>query len=449
MNSRRGFSLIELMIGSFVALLAVGALLAGVGGLRTLLARSQERAICVRIAADSLDQWVHDDPAWGIAVNNTDNLVGPYATQGYQISVNYSNYPEEDPRYVAANGGTLFTRQVQYVVATVVSPHGVTVNLETLVPFQPSMGLCLAETPTGFAHPLVFFSFQDGKQMQVIDLVTHALVQHYGPMPVRPQPPPPPPYKPRPLGSQIGGLAVDQTYQNLFGADWYNGGFVPAQTPNTGATGTWPTSPYYNIDSNNNGLSASNMWMSANMSIIWAARGAQKSIYSWVPPGGAASHDQYPMEPLSPLGTVNNVGADPAGANIWITDVDNLCLRHFVPGSGPYNALGTWSDQIKFGNPNNGPTGATAMGMPRAVAVGLTGNVYTVDALNLYQFVPSTNTLTTFALPPQAQCAVCNMTCNRVAMTGAGFVGDVLVFGTLDYHLWQFSNGAFLPAPIY
>jgi hypothetical protein len=394
-------NLLELVLGAFVMLLAVGMLAGAAGSARQFFIMGRERAICNRIAFDATNQMMHmgGHPNVGSAVNYP----------GYTIGISlWDHYPGIDPRYDAGvnyRGTPLFLQKV-----TVVSPHGATVTMESLLLNPYHEALASAD-----AARIVLFA-QNARLVTVLhdpNLTGAMTLEHtYGPLPVRAAPPPQPSIEGEPQA-----IITDQAYSQLYVQDYEHAGIVP-QTDM--AATTWPTSPFYTNWPSGYITDASS---SENLGITWGTLYYEKAICNFNMAAPAAGLAIQPAQPDLPLIQPASLTTDAAGNNVWVADPGNLCLRN-------YNG-GVWSAPLR---PSNG---GVSMGCVRGVALGSSGALYAIDALNLWLSPDGHGaSWTMIPLPPGAQFQSQNLVSNRLASS------DVLYTVTKDNHMYRFHNGA-------
>jgi hypothetical protein len=405
---RRGFSLAEIVIGSFIMLLVAGFVASSIGVGTRFITQSRERSIALRIAQSQMAQWRANVGPFGSVSCNA-----PY--DGYQVNTWTHDYPDTDPTYVTGAGNNVQEWYVQ-----VVGPSGITVQLETLEPNIPAASVTVAnKAPNNyifFNGPWPLFNVQ-----MAIDSTNNTAASKpviYPPLPKRPTPPPSPGHpKIKPFVGKSGTLMVAADLSIMYVSDTAHGGIVVQNTPlGTPPTSPppWPRSPWLTKSGDGS------LWLTAptsNASTVYGAWVQTHSMAVWT---SAANHFDIPFYPLAPLPVLEApqcITTNNTGSLVWVGDGGLMCLRSWVPNIAQENS-GWNATQIKPGTVGN------QMGIPRGIAVvdsGATGggDVFVADARTLWHLDAGGNLLGQVPLPTNLVCTVMGMAYNH-ASVGVG-----------------------------
>jgi hypothetical protein len=354
------------VVGAFILLLGLIFLIAAALPLGQHFAHARERSVALQLASEKLDELLATVPATA----SSGRFGGAF--RGYSYTATYDN------NYANMDAG--YAKFFERLTVTVTGPSKIAVSLEGFQHDEPFLGVAAPDAVTwislctGWNRARANFEvYRPGPPRQTRN---HALPGGVQPVALACTPD----------GAHCWvSVPVDHT---VYDVNALNPAFsAPAVLPSSGVP--------------------SGLTWDATRQLLWCADPANHCLWQYAALG-AGTWTQVPLSsnPAPTLEWPSHVAISHDGANVWVADAQDLCLRR-------YDAVGGAWDNALYAPPGG-------MGMPRALAVASDGSVWTADATTLYNFNGAV--WTTSSLPLGVSHTLCGLCVHGTPQSTALFV---------------------------
>lgn len=353
---RRGLTIIELLFSLFILFTAVCALAAVMVSTYNYFHSVQDRTVGTQLALQQVRAWRFAG-AGGDFSAYAANPPSPPNTPFKVSDDGWLGFPSFNPTFDGAMEG---------VEITVTMPGGTKMAFERGYHsfYQGSVGV---RNDGLVAYGIYRF---DADTVRFYNDAGGATCGDYPKMPVRAYDEP----GHIPIYGEPGGVNFNETNNTLYVCDIGCGGTFACVDP-TNNTSPWSTNPQ-DCDSRGTAFDATfaNMWMCDSP---WHCIVEEPAAS--LGGGSFSAPPIYPKPPLTELRCPTMVACDAATGDVWVTDEDMMCLRHYTGGT-----FETFEYKTALGGPQ--------MGCPIAVAVvpagdsASAGDVVVLDGGNIWDF---------------------------------------------------------------